>query len=185
MALRRGFKTEANRTSREIRAELGLAADAPLCPFSTAEHLEVLVIKLSEFEKQHPSEVAYLTSAAGQDEFSAITVCIGTRRIIVYNDGHSPARRAANIMHELAHLLLIHPPHPLCGEKGKRHFDGVLEEEASWLGPALLVSDEAALAVAKRGVTLRSAAAEYGVSRSLMQMRLNVTGARRRISRAA
>jgi hypothetical protein len=185
MALRRGFKTEANKTSRELRAELGLAADAPLCPFLTARHLEVLVVKLSAFERQHPNAVRYLTSAAGQDEFSAITVCIGPLRVIVYNDGHSPARSAANIMHELAHLLLMHPPHPLCGEKGKRHFDAVLEEEANWFGPALLVSDEAALAVAKRGISLRSAAAEYGVSTQLMQMRLNVTGAQRRISRAA
>ena len=113
MAFRRGFKTEANTTSREIRAELGLAADAPLCPFLTAKHLEVLVMKLSAFEAQHPNAVQYLTSAAGQNEFSAITVCIGTRRVIVYNDGHSAARCAANIMHELSHLLLMHPPHPL------------------------------------------------------------------------
>ena len=185
MALRRGFKTEANRTSREIRAELNLAEDAPLCPFLTAKHLEVLVVKLSAFEKQHPIAVRYLTSTAGQDEFSAITVCIGALRVIVYNDGQSPARCAANIMHELAHLLLMHPPHPLCGEKGKRHFDAVLEDEANWFGPALLVSDEAALAVARRAISTKSAAAEYGVSAQLMQMRLNVTGAERRISRAA
>ena len=185
MAFRRGFKKEANTTSREIRAELGLAADAPLCPFMTAKHLEVVVIKLSAFKSQHPKAVGYLTSMAGQNEFSAITVCIGTQRVIVYNDGHSPARCAANIMHELSHLLLMHPPHPLCGENGKRHFDAILEEEASWLGPALLVSDEAAVAVAKRNIALRSAANEYGVSTQLMQMRLNVTGAQRRVSRAA
>ena len=185
MALRRGFKTEANITSREIRAELGLAADAPLCPFRTAEHLEVLVIKLSTFRKQHPNAVRYLSSEAGQKEFSAITVCIGSRRVIVYNDGHSPGRCAANIMHELSHLLLMHPPHPLCGDNGKRHFDADLEAEADWLGPALLVSEESALAVAKRGIALRGAANEYGVSTPLMQMRLNVTGAYRRTPKAA
>lgn len=185
MALRRGFKTEANTTSREIRAELGLAADAPLCPFTTAKHLGALVIKLSAFEAQHPSAVSHLTSAVGQNEFSAVTVCIGPQRVIVYNDGHSPARCAANIMHELSHLLLMHPPHPLCGESGKRHFDATLEDEANWFGPALLVSDEAALAVAKSGMALRKAANEYGVSTQLMQMRLNVTGAQRRVSRAA
>lgn len=183
MTLRRGFKTEANRTAREIRAELGLAADAPLCPFLTATHLEVLTVKLSDFREQHGDAVEYLISAAGQAEFSAITVCIGSTRVIVYNDGHSPARCAANIMHELAHMLLLHPPHPLCGETGKRHFDAGLEDEANWFGPALLVSDEAAMSVAKRGITIRSAAAEYGVSTQLMQMRLNVTGAQRRISR--
>jgi hypothetical protein len=185
MALRRGFKTEANRTSREVRAELGLAADAPLCPFLTASHLDVRVIKLSAFEKEQPNAVRYLCSMAGQEEFSAITICIGTVRLIVFNDGHSPARCAANIMHELAHLLLMHPPHPVCGDTGKRHFDAAIEEEANWFGPALLVSDEAALTVAKRQLPIKSAAAEYGVSASLMQMRLNVTGAQRRISKAA
>lgn len=185
MALRRGFKAEANKTSREIRAELGLAADSPLCPFLTAEHLEIVVVKLSSFESQHPRDVGNLTNMDGQNEFSAITVCIGTRRVIVYNDAHSYPRSAANIMHELAHLLLMHPQHPLCGEQGKRHFDAVLEDEANWFGPALLVSDEAALAVAKRGITVSCAAREYGVSTQLMQMRLNVTGAQRRISRAA
>lgn len=185
MAFRRGFKTEANTTSREIRAELGLAADAPLCPFLAAKHLEVLVINLLAFEAQHPNAVRYLTSVAGQNEFSAITICIGTRRVIVYNDGHSPARCAANIMHELGHLLLMHPLRPLCGENGKRHFDANLEDEANWFGPALLVSDEAAIAIAKRGIELRRAATEYGVSTQLMQMRLNVTGAQRRVTRAA
>ncbi|AKM08445.1 MULTISPECIES: ImmA/IrrE family metallo-endopeptidase [Erythrobacteraceae] len=185
MALRRGFKTEANATSREIRAELGLANDAPLCPFVTAKHLEVEVVKLSAFTAQHPEAVDYLIGSMGQTEFSAITVCIGTQRVVIYNDGHSPARCAANIMHELSHLLLLHPPHPLCGENGKRHFDASLEDEANWLGPALLVSDEAAVAVAKRNIALSSAANEYGVSRQLMQMRLNVTGAHRRASRAA
>lgn len=48
--------------------------------------------------------------------------------------------------------------HPLCGENGKRHFDATLEDEANWFGRALLVSDEAAVAVAKRGLELRSAA---------------------------
>jgi Zn-dependent peptidase ImmA (M78 family) len=185
MTLRRGFKTEADKTSREVRAELGLAASAALCPFAVAKHLGVLVLKLSAFREQHPNAVRYLTSEVGQNEFSAITVCIGTQRVIVYNDGHSTGRCAANIMHELSHLLLMHPPHALCNDNGKRNYDAVIEEEANWLGPALLVSEDAAVAIAKRGLPLRRAAAEYGVSTQLMQMRLNVTGALRRVPKAA
>lgn len=180
MALQRGFKTEANTTSREIRQELGLAADAPLCPYRTAEHLEVTVLKLSEFISINPQSVAYLLSKKGKDEFSAITICVGERRVIVYNDGHSPGRCAANIMHEISHMLLMHPPHPLCAENGKRHFDASLEDEANWLGPALLVSEDAAVSIVRRRIPLKAAANEYGVSTQLMQMRLNVTGAFRR-----
>ena len=184
MKLRRGFKTEANTTSREIRAELGLAADAPICPYRAAAHLEVIVLKLSDFANLHPQAVTYLLGASGRKEFSAITICVGNQRVIVYNDGHSQARCAANIMHELSHMLLLHPPHPLCSENGKRHFDANLEDEANWLGPALLVSEEAAVSVAKRGIQLRAAAKEYGVSDDVMRMRLNVTGAHRRVPKA-
>ncbi|WP_420608094.1 ImmA/IrrE family metallo-endopeptidase [Novosphingopyxis sp.] len=87
-------------------------------------------------------------------------------------------------MHEAAHMLLMHPPHPMCGADGTREYVAELEEEANWLGPALLVSEEAALSIAKLGTDLRSAANNFGVSPSLMQMRLNVTGARRRARRA-
>jgi Zn-dependent peptidase ImmA (M78 family) len=185
MKLRRGFKTEANMTSRELRAELGLAADAPLCPYLTANHIGVIVQKLSDLTASHAKAVRYLTSNAGQKEFSAITICVENVRVIICNDGHSPARRAANIMHELSHMLLLHPPHPLCDEGGKRHFNATFEEEANWMGPALLVSDEAAVSIAKRGISLSIAANEYGVSTDLMRMRLNVTGAHRRVLNAA
>lgn len=180
MKLRRGFKTEANTISREIRQELGLAADAPLCAYRTAELLEVIVIPLARFLASDPESVAYLKGEKGKSEFSAMTICIHGQRIVIYNDSHSPARRAANIMHELSHMLLMHPPHPLCVESGKRHFDAVLEDEANWLGPALLVSEDAAVSIVRRRISLKSAAEEYGVSTQLMQMRLNVTGANRR-----
>jgi hypothetical protein len=185
MTLRRGFKAEANTTSREIRAEFGLAADAPLCPYKTAKHLGVFIKKISDFSATHTAAAKHLLSSVGQNEFSAVTICIGSLRVIVYNDGHSSGRCAANIMHELSHMLLLHPPHPLCGESGERYFDAELEEEANWFGPALLVSEEAAVSVARRGISLSAAAFEYGVSKEVMRMRLNVTGARHRVPKAA
>jgi len=61
----------------------------------------------------------------------------------------------------------------------------VLEEEASWLGPALLVSDEAALLIVERALTIGEALDRYSASEQLVKMHLNVTGALRRIRRAA
>ena len=61
--------------------------------------------------------------------------------------------------------------------------DPAIEEEANWLGPALLVSEEAANHVARMGLPLAKASDVYGVSEDLMRMRLNVTGALIRASR--
>ena len=185
MALRRGFKTEANTYAREVRTELGLASDAPLCPFMTADHLAVPIRKLSSFAAALPDQTGCLSRKGDGIGFSAMTACFGRERVIIYND-HLPLTRShADIMHEISHLMLLHPPHRLRADTGGRHYDSDLEDEANWLGPALLVSEEAALAIAQRGMSANQAAKVYKVSPSLMQMRLNVTGAMRRVARAA
>ena len=185
MALRRGFKTEANTYAREIRTDLGLASDAPLCPFMTANHLAVPVRKLSSFSAVLPDQTACLSRKGSGLGFSAMTACLGRERVIIYNDYLPLTRAHADIMHEISHLMLLHPPHQLRADTGGRHFDNDLEEEANWLGPALLVSEEAALSIAQRGMSPNQAATIYKVSPSLMQMRLNVTGAMRRVARVA
>jgi Zn-dependent peptidase ImmA (M78 family) len=59
-----------------------------------------------------------------------------------------------------------------------------LEEEANWLAGALLVSDEAAIAVARSKMSIENAARKYGVSSKMMRFRLNVSGAHARVQRA-
>jgi Zn-dependent peptidase ImmA (M78 family) len=142
-------------------------------------------MKLSDFQLTHPEASNYLLRGTGKDEFFAMTLCGVSPKVIIYNDGQSRGRTAADIAHELAHLLLLHPPHRLADATGRRHFDAELEAEANWLGPAILVSEEAALVVANQGLRLGDAASAYGVSEELMQMRLNVTGAWKRARRAA
>jgi hypothetical protein len=185
MKLRHGFKTESNVTSRELRRDLKLDLAAPVCPFELCKYLGVTFLKLSDFLEKHPEATTYLMGDQGRDEFFAMTLCGVSPKVIIYNDAQSPWRTAADIAHELAHLLLMHPSHRLSDATGRRHFDAELEAEANWLGPAILVSEEAALAVVSRGLRLSEAAREYGVSHELMQMRLNVTGASKRARRAA
>lgn len=57
------------------------------------------------------------------------------------------------------------------------------EEEANWLGPALLVSEEAALYIVEQQLTLDAAVSIYAVSRDVITMRIGVTGAQRRMQR--
>ena len=60
----------------------------------------------------------------------------------------------------------------------------MLEEEAEWLSGALLISDEAALHIVRSGMVDDEAKTLYGVSRKMLQFRLNVTGARIRVARS-
>lgn len=84
--------------------------------------------------------------------------------------------------HEIAHAILGHEPHPLADPSGKRSFNLEQEDEANWLGPALLISDEAAIFIAENGLDLNEASNFFAVSREIVQMRLNVSGARKRVA---
>jgi Zn-dependent peptidase ImmA (M78 family) len=181
LSLRRGFKTEANDHAREVRRELRLAPHDPLDPWRLAEHLGIPVHKLSDL----PDDVAHYFLRVEVSAFSAVTVFRGRRRIIVHNDGHRLGRQASNIAHELGHGLLLHQPAPALNVVGCRDWDAVLEEEADWLGAALLISDEAAMHIAQSGMSNREAAEAYGVSEPMARMRINVTGARVRVLRSS
>ena len=179
--LRRGFKSEAEWYSKEFRRELGLERTAPLCPWKLSEHLDIPVHPLGLYRQHHPMEVDHLRSRMGRSEFSAITLCFGSRRLIIHNDGHSRKRQAADVIHELSHCILAHPTKPPFDEAGSRHYDPVLEAEANWLGPALLISEETALYIVKLNIAIPAASDLYQVSEDLIRMRLNVTAAYKRV----
>ena len=181
MTLRRGFKAEANSLARALRSELGLLFVAPLNPWKLAEHLEIPIYTLSEMREAAPRGVNYF-STAGSDEFSAVTVFDGPRRVIVHNDNHTLGRQASDIAHELAHGILLHSPHQAFDEHGNRYWIKEMEEEATWLGGALLISEEAAVNIAKRDLSIVDAARLYGVSKQMIDFRLKVTGAKKRAS---
>ena len=180
--MRRGFKKEAKEIAREVRGDLGVGITDPLDPWKLAEELAIPVMRLSDFRES--AEVAFrYFSGLGQSVFSAVTVFDSNRRLIVHNDSHSPARQASNVCHELAHGLLLHPPAPAFDDQGCRYWSKEIEDEANWLSGVLLVPDEVAIAVVKRGIDLGQAASYYGVSAQMMTFRINVSGARKRVRR--
>jgi Zn-dependent peptidase ImmA (M78 family) len=181
MALRRGFKAEANSTADEVRGELGLGFLDPLNPLHLAAHLDIRVIGLSELTDAAEG-VEYFTQVE-PSAFSAITVFHGRRRLIVHNDVHAPGRRNSNVTHELAHGLLLHPPTPALDDRGCRHWNQSVEDEANWLAGVLLVPERAALSVARGRRMPEEAAEDFGVSAQMMRWRLNATGAHKRAQR--
>jgi Zn-dependent peptidase ImmA (M78 family) len=179
--MRRGFKSEAKAISREVREELGLRATEPLDPHALAEHLAIPVLPLSGVAGCEEAS-AYFRSVE-PEVFSAVTVFKGRYRTIVHNDAHSPGRQRSNISHELAHGLLNHAPRPVMDDLGCRYWDGDAEDEANYLGAALLVTVEAALSIVRRNLTVEAAAQVYGVSSPLMTWMINDCGARKRVAR--
>ena len=180
--MRRGFKTEANAIAREVRAELSLFPTSPLDVWRLAEHLEIPVIPLSSLHEHAPNAARLFLNGA-QGMFSGVTVFRGTNRTIVYNDAHALGRQANDIGHELSHGLLLHNPTAAVDGRGCRVWDSEAEAEANWLSGALLVPEEAALQIVRRGWSLPKAADRYGVTEMMVRYRMNVTGARKRVQR--
>ena len=182
MALRRGFKGEANEIALAIRKELDLDASAPLSPWVVAVHLDIPVVGMSSLSIEAPSAVAHF-SRRSQSDFSGATVFDGLSRMIVHNDSHSPGRQANDVSHEISHALLLHQPGPALDNLGCRFWDGSIEEEAAHLGGILLIPQEAALSIARRGLTTQAAALEYGASQRMITWRMGITAARVRVAR--
>lgn len=170
MGFRRGFKAEANRIAVRIREQMGLDATAPIDPFAVCERFDIHVIRLSDLDDRSP----FL--GRGNSAFSAVTVPCGMDTAIVHNDSHHPYRQRSNICHELAHCFLGHECTPPLTEDGERARDGGTEAEANFLAGALLVPNEAALHVLKKGI-ITEAQYLYGVSNAMLTYRLRVSGA--------
>jgi hypothetical protein len=182
MALRRGFKSEAQAIADEIRSELNLRPMDPLDPWQLATHLDIPILGLSDFRREVPQAVHHL-SHIEPECFSAVTVFCGIARTIVHNDSHARCRQVSNITHELAHGLLLHPPTPALNNCGCRNWNQDIEDEANFLSPLLLISDRAAVHIALNNLPIELAAEQYGVSVQLVRYRLNIAGAYMRSAR--
>jgi hypothetical protein len=176
MALRRGFKAEAERRSLKERSTLGLGKADRLDVFAFGSHLGIEFITLESLRARRPDDVEHLVSVDNEC-FSAALNIIGNLRFVVYNEHHPPGRQANSIAHEFAHYLLEHPACPVFDVLGNRIWDEDQEDEANYLAGALLAPREGLIPVMRRhGHDLDRAAAHFGISRELMSQRWHQTG---------
>jgi Zn-dependent peptidase ImmA (M78 family) len=169
--------------SKQLRAELGLAAHAPLCPRRLAKHRGFLLLPLSDLRCLEPEAVDHLMNR-DPSAFSAVTIVGERKRLIIYNDVHHCHRQNADIAHELGHNVLEHPPKLMMDELGCREYPANLEEEANWMGPAILISREAALHIVKTSMSEQDASEVYGTSEEVVRMRINATGVKLQFARS-
>ena len=175
----RGFKTWAENTAVSIRKNLGSSAHDPLVPVDLATYLDVRVWTPHDVPGLRTEALQHLLSAEG-DEWSALTVRVGNREVIVLNPGHSSARQASDLTHELAHIIRDHTPAQILISNetgvGLRTFDELQESEANWLAGCLLLPRTALAHCANKRMSCDGMREYFGVSAELLRYRLNVSG---------
>jgi hypothetical protein len=150
---------------------MGLNALAPIDPVEVCAWSEIILMPLSQLDCDCSSFLGGSASC-----FSAVTVPSGWHTAIVHNDSHHPYRQRSNICHELAHCFLGHQCTPPLTSAGERARDGGVEAEANYLAGTLLVTNEAAIHIVKKGL-ISVAQQLYGVSRPMLDYRLRISGA--------
>jgi hypothetical protein len=183
--LERGFKSWAERTSLALRKELGVSLDRPLAPREVADYLGIGVWT----PHQVPGMTSELLNQLLEVDpwgWSAASVDIDGRGIVIYNPRHSPGRQVSDLSHELAHFILDHQPARIILSAdldgiGMRSFNEKQEDEANCLGWTLLLPREALMVAKMRRWSVDQIAEVYGVTKSLVRYRINSTGVEKQL----
>ena len=179
----RGFKSWCENTAIQIRKDLKLAAIDPLSARDLAASLTIPLWTPSDVGGL--SAEATTTLHAEQTGWSALTISHSGRDAIIFNPAHSTRRQSTDIMHELAHLLMRHDPAKMIFSSGQdavlRTYDKKQEDEADWLSGCLLLPRPALLTIVSAHANTETALERYGVSQTLFNYRMNVTGVRRQV----
>ena len=160
------------------RRELKLYAYDPLPARLLVQRLKIWVISPLEIPEIDESTLqCLLAEDAG---WSALTLPVGEgKHLIIYNPTHAETRYEANIMHELAHLLLGHQPirfHQLSVGLLVREYSVSNEEAATYLGGCLQIPARGLDRAFQRGMTIKEIAEHFGASLQMVRYRCNVTG---------
>ena len=176
MALRRGFKSEAERIAKRVQTELGMSAAESVAPEVLAD---LMGIEIRAGDELIPLERYVELEEIQPGVFSACTLQPSADRVVVvYNPLSAESRRRSDVAHELAHILLNHELSRIerLGDVTFFSCDGVQEEEAGWLSGCLLLPRPLLLSEVSKGASAREIAKKCGVSERMAQYRLNVTG---------
>jgi len=182
--MRRGFKADAERRAESARTLLDLPFMAKLDPWDYAAALDVLVLGADELDLD-PAHAAQLLEI-DPGSWSGMTLDEDGVRLIVLNSSHSRRRQCSTLMHELAHLILDHIPATVnvspSGLTLLSDYSDEQEEEADWLGAALLLPQAALLHHRGAGVAISDIATMFGVSDDLCNWRCRMTGVEKRMA---
>jgi Zn-dependent peptidase ImmA (M78 family) len=176
--VRHGFKAQSERRAASARVALGLRPNTPLDPWQYAKHLNVTVL---DFEALRLSKQSYRQlTMSDPDSWSAMTIQLNEKFAIVINPVHARTRQRSDLMHELAHIELLHSPARVevsqTGLLLLSDYSDEQEQEADWFGATLLVPRDGLVRLRVARKTPVEIAAHFGVSEQLCQWRIHTTG---------
>lgn len=186
--LQRGFKAWCERAAVGYRRDLNLDPYAQLDPRRLAQHLRIPIWSPNQLPGLNPKFVRHLLEV-DPEGWSAATLTVGRKTVILSNIAHASVRQNSNLAHELSHIILKHAPSQVFvtadGKMMMREYNLVHEEEAGCLSGTLLVPRDGLLRCVAHRMSDVEAAKHFAVSVELLRMRKNLTGVVRQLSRRA
>jgi len=184
----RGFKTWCEKYAAEKRTELGLKPSDPLDPRKLAAHLGIKVCTPHDIPGMTPDlmEVLLRNDGVTPSCWSAVTLVVGSKTMVILNSSHTPGRQSSDLAHELAHRIRGHSTHDMQvsaeGVMFISEYDKLQEDEADWLAACLLLPREALVKIKLRGLDFAEAAKLFGVSLKMLKYRLARSGVDRQFA---
>lgn len=186
--LKRGFKSQCERRSVEIRRSLDLDPLAPLSALRLAKYNRIRVWAVQDIDGLTQPDILQLTKH-DKDSWSAFALRKSTSHLVVFNPSQSDARINSVVMHELSHILLGHELSLVVksdeGHLVPANYDQNQEDEANWLAGTLLLPRPALLDVRRKGIPDRQVIDTYLVSNQMYQWRVRMTGVDYQISNSS
>ena len=177
--MRRGFKSQCERQATEVRRIFSLPQDAPLCAHQYAEHLGIVVWTEKDVCNLPENDRLQLT-CYDSDSWSAFTIRIENKHLVVLNSTQSKARINSVLMHEISHITLGHKLTSASLTKEgffvPTTYNQVEEEEADWLAGTLLLPRPALLVLRRNKYTDQKIMKDYKVSQQMLTWRFRMTG---------
>ena len=140
--MRRGFKAWSERAAATRREALGLRPVDRFDPYRLLKHLGLEVWTPNDVPEIPPEALHQLT-VRDPESWSAVTLHVGDKPLVIVNSAHVPTRQRNSLTHELAHLMLNHGPGRIDvsteGHLLLNSFDKEQEDEATWFAGVLLV----------------------------------------------
>ena len=177
--LKRGFKSQCERRSVEVRRGFELKPDDPLSAFALAQSMGVIVWNEHDILGLAEIDIKQLTQI-DPDSWSAFTIRVEDRHLVVFNSTQSLARQNSVVMHELAHIMLGHELTSASvtedGHFVPTTYDQEQEDEADWLAGTLLLPRPALLRIRYRQMVDSLATKHFKVSNQMLTWRFRMTG---------
>ena len=147
----------------------------------------MIVWSVSQIENLSSKDLLQLT-VTDSDSWSAFTLRIQEKHLVVFNPAQSTPRTNSVVMHELSHIMLGHEL-ASAGMTGDGHlipsnYDQAQEHEADWLAGTLLLPRPALLAIRHEELSDEQAMIKYLVSKQMLLWRFRMTGVDYQISNA-